>query len=327
MSSPFFLMSSFLSVQLHEKCRKKYFKESSQISQSINEVPTEFSFDTHCLFCGYKVSICSGRTSTSKVFHTVKTPNFLDTLHRVITERNDFWGTEVSIRIRDESDLVSVKVVYHHQCNVNFKTNKKNPRAESCSRKGAPINSELNESFLHLTRFLETSNELHSTSDLKEKFKEFSRGETYTTRYLKDKLIEFFGDRILFLSRTGLSDIVVMRETGYQMLIKNYEDKSRKSQEIENAAGSILEDIKSIANNKHSYPLPHEISSLEFGLSFMPQSLVKFLTIILDHNTTDQSVKVVSIGHAIIQACRPRCLLSPVQLGLGVQISVLTASR
>lgn len=185
---------------------------------------------------------------------------------------------------------------------------------------------KLNDSFIQLAEFIETSEQPFSTSELNEKFKEYSVGETYSVNHLKDKLINHFGDRILFLSRSGLSDIVVMRETGNRIILKAYEQKSWQGREVENAAVSILNDIKTIKNNKVSYPSPNEIASVDYGLSFMPLTLIKFLTVLFGQNNTETS-KIVSIGHAIIQACRPRCLLSPIQLGLGVQVSALTASR
>lgn len=233
----------------------------------------------------------------------------------------------MSVRIQNEADLVAVKAIYHQQCNVNFRTGRKNPNSDVLAQKGAPVNSMLHDAFLQLVQFLESSDEPFSTSDLNEKFQEFSGGDTYSVRHLKDKLIQHFGDRILFLSRNGLSDIVVLRETSDRIVIKSYEEKIESAQQIRKIATRILNDIKAIQSNKDSYPLPNEIASVDSGLSFMPKSLIDFLTNIFGQNKTDQTTKIVSIGHAIIQACRPRCLLSPIQLGLGVQISHLTASR
>lgn len=256
----------------------------------------------------------------------MKAANFLDVLSRIMTERNDEWAMAVKLRVQDEADLAAVKAVYHQQCNVNFRTFKKNPNCDGNAQKGAPVNERLIEPFLLLTQYIESSVVPYSTTELNEKFKEFSGGEMYSVRHLKDKLIQHFGDRLLFVSRNGLADIVVLREVSDKIIVKSYEEKF-KSSEIEQAAVRIRNDIKMIQNNKHSYPLPDEITSVQANLSFMPSSLVTFLTIIFDQNKTDQTTKVISIGHAIIQVCRPRCLLSPIQLGLGVQIGHLTASR
>lgn len=247
----------------------------------------------------------------------------------VITERNDEWASDVNLRIQSEFDLAAVGAVYHKQCHVNFITFRNEPNAQDgTTTKGAPINQQMQDSFLQLVEFLEISEEPYSTSELSEKLEKLSGGENYCVRYLKDKLIKYFGDRIIFLTRNGLSDVVVMREVSKRILIKSYEDKCKSPQGIiEKAADIVLANIKSIKNNKDSYALPREISSVEYGISFIPHSLLTFLEKIFGQCKTDQTTKIISIGHAIIQTCRPRCLLSPIQFGLGVQLSVLTESR
>lgn len=236
---------------------------------------------------------------------------------------------EVNFRIRSELDLAAAGAVYHKQCHVNFITFRNIPNAQDgYAKKGAPINPQLQDSFLQLVEFLEISDQPYSTSELSEKIEEFSGGENYCVRYLKDKLIKHFGDRVIFLTRSGLSDVVVMREVSESIIIKSYEEKSKSSKGImETSADIVLSDIRAIKNNKDTYALPSEIASVDYGLSFIPQSLLTFLTKLFGQCKTDQSTKIISIGHAIIQICRPRCLLSPIQLGLGVQVSVLTASR
>ncbi len=231
------------------------------------------------------------------------------------------------------TDLAAAGAIYHRKCNVNFTTFRnipisyRNPQDEP-TKKGAPIDTHLNDSFLQLVEFLEKSDEPYGTNELNKKFQEFSGGETYCVRYLKDKLIKHFGDRIVFLSRSGLSDVVVMKEVSERIILKSYEDKTKSTQEIATQfADIVLNDIKSIRNNKDTYALPSEIESVDHGKSFMPDTLLTFLTRLFSQCQTDQTTKIVAIGHAIIQICRPRCVLSPIQLGLGVQISVLTGSR
>lgn len=181
-----------------------------------------------------------------------------------------------------------------------------------------------------MAQFLETSDRPYSTSDLTEKFREFSGGETYCVRYLKQKLIQHFGDRIIFLSRKGLSDIVIMRETSESLILKAYEEKCDSNDGINTmikAANVVVKDIKAMENNKDAYPLPSELSSEDYGLKFMPETLTTFLKTLRGKMKTDENKKIISIGHAIVQLCRPRCLLAPIQFGLGVQIYTLTSSR
>ncbi len=285
----------------------------------------EFSINQDCLFCGQQVH--NGKSN--KNVHHIKTSGFREKVCEIITERNDEWGSVVNLRIQNALDLPAVGAVYHGQCHVNFITYRNLPNAQDgTTKKGAPINKQLHDSFLKLVEFLETSEEPYSTSELSEKLEQFSGGEKYCVRYLKDKLIQYFGDRIIFLTRNGLSDVVVMREVSERILLERFEEKRKSSQAmIETIADIVLTDIKSIKNNKDSYPSPSEISSVKCGLSFIPLSLLTFLARLFGQSKTDQTTKIISIGHAIIQICRPRCLLSPIQLGLGVQVSVLTSSR
>lgn len=283
----------------------------------------EFSISADCLLCGEQVH-------HKKNDHHVKTSTFRETLCKTIEERRDKWSAEVDLRIQKELDLVTAGAVYHGQCHVNFLTFRNVRNAQDATvKKGAPINQKLHDAFLQLVDFLETSEEPYSTSELSEKFEQFSGGEMYSLRYLKDKLVKHFGDRIMFLNRNGLSDVVIMREVNERIIINLYEESKRKPSQgkMETAADVVLSEIKSIKTNKDSYPLPSEISSLDHGLSFIPQSLLSFLTRLFGQCKTDQTTKIIAIGHAIIQTCRPRCLLSPIQLGLGIQVSVLTASR
>lgn len=317
---------------MHENCRKTFLKETGAhkiSSENLSSSRSEFIFEENCLFCGEHAEFLPNGKSKQTVFH-VKKLQFRETIIRIINERKDDWAQEVRLRIQNEADLVAVKAIYHQQCNVNFRTNRNIPNTENKSaKKGAPINVPLQNSFLRLVEFLEISHEPYSTSELTEKFKEFSEGETYTVRYLKNKLTTHFGDRILFLSRNGLTDLVVMRETSEQIIKKYYEEKGKSTADVvmESAAKIVLDDIDAIENNKDAYPSPAEIASEDKGLAFIPQSLTTFLKNLFGQKKTNENKKIISFGHGIIQACRPRKLLAPLQFALGVQIHYFTGSR
>ena len=67
------------------------------------------------------------------------------------------------------------------------------------------------------------------------------------------------------------------------------------------------------------------MSSAEEGYNFLPESLALFLRVLF--STKDSIVKIASIGQAVVQATRPRVLLTPLQLGLGVQLHHQFGSR
>ena len=72
------------------------------------------------------------------------------------------------------------------------------------------------------------------------------------------------------------------------------------------------------------YPACDELGSEE-SINFLPKSLKVLLTGLIAMKSG--SVKIASIGQAIMQATRPRVLLAPLQLGLSVQLHHHFASR
>ena len=91
---------------------------------------------------------------------------------------------------------------------------------------------------------------------------------------------------------------------------------------IETAAKLIKNDIKSVIQSTDYYPTSKEMSA-ETAIDFLPESLRALLQIFIPKKS---SSKVASLGQAIMQATRPRVLLYPLQLGLGVQLQVLKFS-
>lgn len=61
------------------------------------------------------------------------------------------------------------------------------------------------------------------------------------------------------------------------------------------------------------------------NLNYIPKGLRTFLQGLLAEK--DNHIKVSSIGQALMQATRPRCLLSPLQIGLAIQMHNNFGSR
>ena len=76
-------------------------------------------------------------------------------------------------------------------------------------------------------------------------------------------------------------------------------------------------------SNNDSYPSSEDISNTD--LAYLPVSLRLLLEQLFVGK--DNIVKIASIRQAIMQAVRPRVLLPPLQLGLGVQMHHHFASR
>lgn len=94
---------------------------------------------------------------------------------------------------------------------------------------------------------------------------------------------------------------------------------------MKTAAKLITSDIKNLDASNTNYPCSGEMSSVDQALEFIPNLLQVFLKNIFVGK--DISLKLASIGQAIIQAARPKAVIAPLQLGLGVQMHHHFASK
>ncbi len=78
-----------------------------------------------------------------------------------------------------------------------------------------------------------------------------------------------------------------------------------------------------MSQTREFYPSTNELV-MEEAINFVPESL-RLLKLLF--SGTNANVKVASMGQAITQATRPRSLLAPLQLGLGVQLHYQFGSR
>jgi len=74
--------------------------------------------------------------------------------------------------------------------------------------------------------------------------------------------------------------------------------------------------IETAAKSKDYYPTSEEMSAAK-TMAFAPESVHTLLQTLFPANSC---TKVASLGQAITQATRPRVILCPLQLGLGVQL-------
>ena len=92
---------------------------------------------------------------------------------------------------------------------------------------------------------------------------------------------------------------------------------------IKTAAKLIKNDLKSIPISSDSYPTI--ITDAESHVHYLPASLSTFFSLFtLEKNS---ALKVASIGQAIVHAARPWVVISPLQIGLAVQLHYNFASR
>jgi hypothetical protein len=202
------------------------------------------------------------------------------------------------------------------------------------SAKGRPQNLTQTESFLKTMNYLEENDDEQITiSDLVLKMTEICNHEPYSTTYMKKRLIKHFGSAVVISEINGKSDVVTFKTTASEILHEFYrqpkeEDLSvRKRRVVETAAKLILNDIKSVPTNKEMYPDPNTLSSATANHEFLPDSLRTFMDTLCKGKNSVIKIKVSSIGQAIMQAVRPKVFISPLQIGLGIQLHHHFASK
>ena len=100
-------------------------------------------------------------------------------------------------------------------------------------------------------------------------------------------------------------------------------DVRRESERIvETAAKLIKADIRETLVDTDVYPADASINDKSALLDWVPKLLMHLLQLLI----CDEA-KRMSIGHCIVQASRPRSVISPVLFGVGVSIDHKTGSR
>lgn len=77
-------------------------------------------------------------------------------------------------------------------------------------------------------------------------------------------------------------------------------------------------EIKPLSTTMEHYPSSTEIAFEQENKKLLPSVLQHFSDIIIGPKASD--LKKISIGQALVQASRPRSLISPILLGVGVQL-------
>jgi len=342
--------------RVHKDCRRIYCnphqiakdtrKEESKASTSsdrhvLRSSEEGFSFNTDCLFCGRPAKF--GRKRKTQDVLQVKTIELKDTLLAICRERADVWSDAVKARILHVHDLHAADAVYHQTCSVNFRTNKQIPIAQMTdteeskrTKLGRPRGDEKTAAFLQVARYLEENDDeqitINDLIDLMTQKLAGTNHEAYSYTHMKARLWEHFGDRIIQTAINGKLNVVTFRTTARAVLQEYYNNQQQEKDTTEEkiklvqaAAKLIKEDIKTIETSHEVYPCGDDLQSQEAGIKYLPDTLLVLLEGLFVGKK--DGVKVASIGQAIVQATRPRVLLAPLQVGLGVQLYHHFASR
>ena len=262
---------------------------------------------------------------------------FKTSLTDICATRKDEWSVKVLGRLESVSDLPAADAMYHNQCYINFKTlrdipsmHRERERAKK-PRRGRQLAVSAEEAFMKVVSYLEMNDDEQVTiQDLVKKMDDFAveageGAQAYSVKHMKRKLVEHFQDKIVISEMYGVANVVTLRSTCSSILHdyflsndKDQDDEQKKKHLILTAAKLIKSEIKEIECSKKEYPKSSSIASEEENLEYLPDSL-KILPRELFVGTNVE-LKLAAIGQALMQATRPRILLAPLQIGLGVQM-------
>ena len=220
-----------------------------------------------------------------------------------------------------------------------FQDEEDTPKKKARLGVGRPENPNSSAAFLHVIDFLESMDYENVTlRDLqrimKEKLEELDVDEpsllVYETKHLKQKLKDYFRDEVLFAEAPGVPTVVTLKRTAATILRdfhskpQNGSIEEEKMRTIQAAAAFLRADIKSLPSQTDEYP---DISSIETAdqHDFVPPTLVSFMECLVKGK--DVKLKTNAICQCIVQSTRPKTILAPLQVGLGVEMHKTFRSR
>ena len=340
--------------RVHSKCRLRHCDKrriqqqivkrsrddmASGTSVSLRSGEKSFSFKENCLFCGH-IDTFDSKHQKGHQLIPVRTLEFQESIVEHCKNMNNRWSEKVMARISSVHDLPAADAVYHQICSSNFRTGRSIPTIFSSDEDEQPVSKRgrskdpfQEEAFLRVMTDLQQNDEEQMTVyELIDKMTIYlgdSGSMPFGFTYMKKRIKDHYSDNITIAEINGKSNVVTFTTTASKILHDFHEQSEKndstreKMRVIETAAKLIKRDIKSISQCKEYYTTSEEMSA-EKAMAFLPESLCTLLQILFPLSS---STKVASLGQAIIQAVRPRALLCPLQLGLGVQLHHHFSSR
>lgn len=126
-------------------------------------------------------------------------------------------------------------------------------------------------------------------------------------------------------------EVVTQTTTTTEIITEFFKERSKQSDQhsieseeskekaiVEAAARLLKTKIKSIPFDLDEYEVHDSLSSLDAVLSFLPPLVKVFLNELIIGKTKE--IKIAGLGHALVQAARPRAIRAPLQLGIAIQL-------
>jgi len=148
------------------------------------------------------------------------------------------------------------------------------------------------------------------------------------TRVSDDAMLKRYGEHIGFASVCRRKDIICFRNMASQIVNNQWyadrdTDVDKESVRVVSAAAKLIKaKIRTADHSTEYYPLNLDLCDRSDAKEWVPPLLCVFL-----ENLICDEVKQIAIGHSIVQASRPRSVISPVLFGIGVSLDHVLASK
>ena len=295
---------------MHKKCSRNLYNASRKRSSSADDANSRlakkqccrtmrsecdpFNFSKQCLYCEKECEKDERHPNRVNYRIVQKDNDFYEKTMSICAVREDKFSKNVERRLLNVSDLIAAKARYHMSCRLDFERDTKQNRA------GRPIAVVLDNAFETVCAQLEDMERL-SIHDFAERMEQIS-GEKYENRHVKRRLIEKYGSNIMFASKEGKSDLIILDIVACTLVDEWYEnrklDGTEESKRIVKTAAKLIKD----AVCKHSvnatlYPNANDI---ENGENFVPELLADFMNSIVN-----DKLKAKALAQAVHASCRP----------------------
>ena len=325
-------------VNVHFDCRRNYtnkrrYEQSCANSSAADHAPpkkqlrdpqNKFDWEIHCFFCG-DIHPPGGNREDPV---SVRTLEMKETILLESQNRTDSWTLEVRGRLNMCNDLVAAEAIYHKYCRSKFYNLISHTAGVD---KGRPEDPQMYQRFVEMCEWLEAADDdVYTLYDLQDKLSELSNNDenVYSIVHLKRKLQEHYGDHLFFASVGNRKNVICFRNMAESIINdKWYSDRSTsvgdESIRVVTAAAKLIRaQIRESQFKCDEYPIESDFTNVDSAKEWVPKLLTVFL-----ENIIKPPTKQTSIGHAIVQANKPKSAISPLLFGIGVSLDHMFGSR
>lgn len=355
------ILSFKVKVSYHRSCRANYSSSNNYKPMTSDQEPAKdqckserlsrdagFDIRTQCFICSQKATKREGLTPIS-------TGTGESTRSKVLSAASERHDEKVHHRMLTHQDLFAYDAKYHRSCLGHY-ISERNISAARNKYLSEKKLSEYEEAFTKLieeitsTVFSEnmTVTTLNAvTESYVSKLSAAAGPSMYKSWKLKEKLIQHYGDELIFIERPGKSDLIcssavtvghAMREASI-LREKLTEDKEpmpqlrtetlTDNQILHKAAGILRTSMEEVRHEPQFYTGSDTLSLLQCS-KYVPAEVYDFVNLCInsdafrklqtcnDDPALKKNLRVITFCHGLIAQCCSR--LTPITLGLGIMI-------